>query len=29
MTEEGKKNKKTPSDYYIENGKYVFTEQFH
>ena len=26
---EGGSQKLSPSDYYIENGKYVFTEEFH
>jgi hypothetical protein len=26
---EGEGQKLSPSDYYIEDGKYVFTEQFH
>lgn len=26
---EGGSQKLSPSDYYIEDGKYVFTEQFH
>ena len=29
INQEGGSQKLSPSDYYIENGKYVFTEQFH
>ena len=29
LNQKGESQKLSPVDYYIENGKYVFTEQFH
>jgi hypothetical protein len=29
QNKEGEGNKLSPSDFYIENGKYVFTREFH